>query len=86
MIKRKVINGYTSVVVCYDRALRDIPYAKCGVNLTRMDESISFHTRPVLSLSTRMDGWKLREPIRRLPASRSVDSCGNTFRVSVIKM
>lgn len=56
MIKRKVSNGQSSVVVCYDRALREMPYAQCGVNLYndgRID-FISYNTR-VITIDA--DGW-----------------------------
>lgn len=86
MIKRKVVNGYSVVEICYDRALREMPYAQCGVNIYK-DGRIDFISyTTVLSLSTWMDGLKSREPIRRLPGNKSVVSCGNTFRISVIKM
>ena len=56
MIKRKVVNGYTSVVVCYDRALREMPYAQCGVNFTD-DGHIVFisYTTPVIYIDH--EGW-----------------------------
>ena len=56
MIKRKVCNGYTTVTMYYDRALRDMPYAQCGVNLYA-DGTIVFvsYTTPVISISP--DGW-----------------------------
>jgi len=31
MYKKKVCNGYTTVTMYYDRALRDMPCAQCGV-------------------------------------------------------
>ena len=56
MIKRKVVNGYTSVVVYYDRALREMPYAQCGVNFTD-DGHIVFisYTTPVIDIDR--EGW-----------------------------
>ena len=56
MIKRKVSNGYTTVMMTYDRALREMPYAQCGVNI-HADGTIVFisYTTPVISISP--DGW-----------------------------
>lgn len=56
MIKRKVCNGYTTVTMTYDRALREMPYAQCGVNI-HADGTIVFisYTTPVISISP--DGW-----------------------------
>lgn len=31
MYKKKVRNGYTTITMYYDRALRDMPTAQCGV-------------------------------------------------------
>ena len=55
MIKRKVINGYSSVVVYYDRALREMPYAQCGVNLHK-DGRIDFisYTTLVITIDGRL--------------------------------
>ena len=56
MIKRKVCNGYSTVTMYYDRALREMPYAQCGVNI-HADGTIVFisYTTPVISISP--DGW-----------------------------
>ena len=56
MYKKKVCNGYTTVTMIYDRALRDMPYAQCGVNI-HADGTIVFisYTTPVISISP--DGW-----------------------------
>ena len=56
MIKRKVVNGYSVVEICYDRALREMPYAQCGVNFTD-DGHIVFisYTTPVIYIDR--EGW-----------------------------
>ena len=56
MIKRKIINGYTSVVVCYDRALREMPYAQCGVNVYK-DGRIDFISYTTRVITIDADGW-----------------------------
>ena len=56
MIKRKVINGYSSVTVYYDRALREMPYAQCGVNIHK-DGRIDFISYTTLVITIDADGW-----------------------------
>ena len=56
MIKRKVCNGYTTVTMYYDRALREMPYAQCGVWISE-DGGIVFvsYTTPVIYIDN--NGW-----------------------------
>ena len=56
MIKRKVINGYSVVEICYDRALRDMPYAQCGVNVYK-DGRIDFISYTTRVITIDADGW-----------------------------
>ena len=56
MIKRKVINGYSSVTVCYDRALREMPCAQCGVNIYK-DGRIDFISYITRVITIDADGW-----------------------------
>lgn len=56
MIKRKVSNDYSYAVVCYDRALREMPYAQCGVNIHK-DGRIDFISYTTLVISIDADGW-----------------------------
>ena len=79
MIKRKVCNGYTTVTMYYDRALREMPYAQCGVNI-HADGTIVFisYTTPVISISP--DGCPVLVLIPLPRANRLADSCVNTRR------
>ena len=56
MIKRKVCNGYTTVTMYYDRILREMPYAQCGVWISE-DNGIVFvsYTTPVIYIDN--NGW-----------------------------
>ena len=56
MIKRKVWNGYTKVTMTYDRALRDMPYAQCGVIIAN-DGTIHFISYTTRVISITPDGW-----------------------------
>ena len=56
MIKRKVVNGYSVVEICYDRALRDMPHAQCGVNVHK-DGRIDFISYTTRVITIDADGW-----------------------------
>ena len=56
MIKRKVSNGYTTVTMYYDRALREMPYAQCGVNI-HSDGTIDFISYTTRVITITPDGW-----------------------------
>ena len=56
MIKRKVVNGYSVVEICYDRALREMPYAQCGVNVYK-DGRIDFISYTTRVITIDADGW-----------------------------
>ena len=56
MIKRKVCNGYTTVTMYYDRALREMPYAQCGVNI-RADGTVDFISYTTRVITITPDGW-----------------------------
>lgn len=56
MIKRKVCNGYTTVTMHYDRALRDMPYAQCGVNI-HADGTIDFISYTTRVITITPEGW-----------------------------
>ena len=56
MIKRKVVNGYSVVEICYDRALRDMPHAQCGVNIYK-DGRIDFISYTTRVITIYADGW-----------------------------
>ena len=43
MITKTVRNGYSTVRMTYDRALREMPHAQCGVKFTA-DGSIHFYS------------------------------------------
>lgn len=56
MINRKVRNGYTTVVVSYDRALKFAPAAQCGVVLSD-DGSIHFISYTTRVITIDKEGW-----------------------------
>lgn len=56
MINRKVRNGYSNVVVSYDRALKFAPKAQCGVVLSD-DGSIHFISYTTRVITIDKEGW-----------------------------
>ena len=56
MYKKKVCYGYTIVTMYYDRALRDMPYAQCGVNVYK-DGRIDFISYATRVITIDADGW-----------------------------
>lgn len=56
MYKKKVCYGYTTVTMYYDRALREMPCAQCGVNFTDDGHTVFIsYTTPVIYIDR--DGW-----------------------------
>lgn len=56
MINRKVRNGYSAVVVSYDRVLKFAPNAQCGVVLSD-DGSIHFISYTTRVITIDKEGW-----------------------------
>lgn len=56
MYKKKVCYGYTTVTMYYDRALREMPCAQCGVNFTDDGRTVFIsYTTPVIYIDG--NGW-----------------------------
>lgn len=56
MINKVVRNGYSNVVVSYDRALKYAPHAQCGVVLSD-DGSVHFISYTTRVITIDADGW-----------------------------
>ena len=56
MYKKKVCNGYTTTTMYYDRALRDMPSAQCGVFVDN-DGTIRFYSYTTHVITITPDGW-----------------------------
>lgn len=56
MYKKKVRYGYTTVTMFYDRALREMPAAQCGVMFTDDGHTVFVsYTTPVIYIDK--EGW-----------------------------
>ena len=56
MYKKKVRNGYTTITMYYDRALRDMPTAQCGVMFPENGGVLFMsYTTPVIYIDN--NGW-----------------------------
>lgn len=56
MITKTVRNGYSTVCMTYDRALREMPHAQCGVVLSD-DGSIHFISYTTRVITIDKEGW-----------------------------
>lgn len=56
MITKTVRNGYSTVRMTYDCALREMPHAQCGVKFTA-DGSIHFYSYVTRVITIDKEGW-----------------------------